>query len=202
MSVNLRIISQTDKTFPDDRVVDTTSRSRTWSRGLSPFFLGPVELYGDYVAQNMENAWQYSKVYPLHVDDDGNPTYEYFEWAKQGWDNPKAVRYPMGKGAKPLYSYWDGEQLTYTEAREKIYIPLYRQIAKTKAFSYLKMEYESTCLRKGQKLYLRDFDGYDHKIIWKSYYDVLKNPKMKMGHAFVLGMLLEFGVDFTIEDLK
>jgi hypothetical protein len=32
----------------------------------------------------MENGWQYCKVYPCHVDSEGNPTNEYFEWAKKG----------------------------------------------------------------------------------------------------------------------
>jgi hypothetical protein len=38
-------------------IINTTSRSNNWSRGLSPFFLGAVELYGDYIAKNVENAW-------------------------------------------------------------------------------------------------------------------------------------------------
>lgn len=34
--------------------VDTTSRSKNWSKGLSPFFLGKgVELYGDFKAENI-----------------------------------------------------------------------------------------------------------------------------------------------------
>jgi len=169
---------------------------------LSPFFLGPLNLYGDYVTQNMENGWQFAKVYMTHCDDFCEPTEEYFKWAKEGWNNKKAVRYPMGKGAFPQCSWWDGERLTYTEAREKIYIPLYRQIVNTKAFEYLKMEYNSTCLQKGETLHLWDFDGYDHKALGMSYYEVLKSESNKMGHAFILGALLEFGDNFTVEDLK
>ena len=41
-------------------VVDTTSRSSNWSRGLSPFIIGPVKLYGDYESVNFENLWQYT----------------------------------------------------------------------------------------------------------------------------------------------
>lgn len=51
---------------PDDAVViNTTSRSANWSKGLSPFFLGPVKLYGDYVSQNVENVrlCYYSNIY-------------------------------------------------------------------------------------------------------------------------------------------
>jgi len=34
--------------------------------GLSPTYLGPCHLYGSFAAKKMENAWQYSKVYPQH----------------------------------------------------------------------------------------------------------------------------------------
>jgi hypothetical protein len=46
--------------------VNATSRStKTWSRGLSPFYLGPCELHGGkYMSNIMENAWQFTKVFP------------------------------------------------------------------------------------------------------------------------------------------
>ncbi len=44
--------------LPEDAVViNTTSRSSNWSRGLSPFFLGPIYLYDGFVSKNIENAW-------------------------------------------------------------------------------------------------------------------------------------------------
>jgi len=44
--------------------VNATSRSKEeWSKALSPFYLGPIALYGRNRAHNLENAWQYSKVY-------------------------------------------------------------------------------------------------------------------------------------------
>ena len=81
----------------DPTHVDTTSRSRTWSRGLSPFFIGPCDLYegaGCAQSKNMENAWQFSKVYKEHVDSDGNPSVEYRNWARRGWLTQQAIRYP------------------------------------------------------------------------------------------------------------
>lgn len=166
--------------------VDTTSRSTNWSRALSPFFLGPVELYGGYTARNVENAWQYSKVYEKYADKDSNPTEKYFDWAKEGWEKTYADRYPMGKGMKPLYSWWDGQKLDYIAARKKIYCPLYaKAVEGTAAFKKLQEEYN-----KGD-LYLWDFDGYDHLLLGMSYKDVLNCPDRKMGHAFVLAMMLE-----------
>lgn len=168
-------------------VINTTSRSDNWSRGLSPFFVGPVDLYGGYKSHNVENAWQYSKVYEYYTDENSNPDERYFKWAQDGWNKIKAERYPMGRDVKPLYSYWDSEKFSYVEARKKIYIPLYSQaVQKTSAFQKLKKMAET-----GEDLYLRDFDGYNHKILGLSYDQVINDPNRKMGHAFVLAMLLD-----------
>ncbi len=167
--------------------INTTSRSTTWSKGLSPFFLGPVDLYDGYTARNMENAWQYAKVYSQHVDDEQNPTTGYFAWATGGWARDRADRYPMGKGAKPLYSWWNGNKLSYIEARKSIYAPLYAMLVqKTDAYKRLQEEWE----KKGE-IWLWDFDGYDHHALGMSYEDVLNCETKKMGHAFVLAMCLE-----------
>jgi hypothetical protein len=168
-------------------VINTTSRSTTWSRGLSPFFLGPVDLYDGYKSINVENAWQFSKVYEYYLEDDDSVGNRYFKWAQDGWNAIKANRYPMGRDVKPLYSYWDGEKLSYTEARNKIYIPLYANaVKKSFAFHKLKKIYE-----ENPDLYLWDFDGYDHNAFGLTYEQVINDPNRKMGHAFVIGMLLE-----------
>lgn len=185
----IHITGPNQKAPPDVAVtINTTSRSTTWSRSLSPFFCGPVELYGGYESVNVENAWQFSKVYEYYLEEDGSVGERYFQWAADGWNDPKAHRYPMGKGmATPLYSYWDYQKLTYVEARKNIYIPLYaKAVQETSAFGKLKKLHE-----EGEDLYLWDFDGYDHKALGLTYDEVINNPDRKMGHAFVLGMLLE-----------
>jgi len=175
---------------PNSMLIYTVSRSKTWSRGLSPFFIDPCKLYGNYIAKRMENAWQYSKVYKCHIDYNGNPTANYWKWAKTGWADDWAHRYPMGKGAKPEYSLWAGEQLGYIEARKKIYIPLYaRAVKKTVAYKKLKTIYNS-----GQSIYLWDFDGYDNEKLGMSLTDVLECPTKTMGHAFILARMLEKGI--------
>lgn len=167
-------------------VINTTSISRDWGKGFSPFFLGPVVLYDGRIAQNMENAWQYSKVYTEHVDEDGNPATAYWDWASEGWSDYKAHRYPMGKGAKPLYSYWDGQKLTYIQARRKIYIPLYSAaVRNTIAFAKL-------CeLALAQDIWLWDFDGWDYRSLGMDLDDVPDCETRKMGHAFVLAAMIE-----------
>lgn len=179
---------------------NVTSRSNDIGRQLSPFLLGPVKLWGDYVSYNVENAWQYSKVYKDHIDNgilngyrDNQPSKKWLEWAKDGWSKKEAVRYPMGKGAKPLYSWWNGEKLDYIEARSKIYIPLYAKKAKrTEAFKKIKKLYER---EKYEIIYLKDFDGYDLKNLDYSLLDAITS-KRSMGHAFVIKMLLEWGENF------
>lgn len=168
--------------------IDTTSRSVTWSKGLSPFYLGPIPLYGNHVnARIMENAWQYSKVYAGYTDEEGNPNESYFAWARDGWSKNYPVRYPMGKNAVPRYSYWDGEKLDYISARKKIYIPLYANaVKKTEAYQ----ELAEIFITSDQDIYLQDFDSYNISAEGKTIEDALNDPYRKMGHAFVLYMLL------------
>lgn len=138
-------------------------------------------------ARNMENLWQFSKVYLTQVDANQNPTSSYWSWAIAGWENPRAERYPMGKGSVPLYSLWGGQQLSYLEARKTIYFPSYaKSVVETEAFGRLLNLYRET-----KAITLWDFDGYDHRALGMTLRDVLNCPTKKMGHAFVLAYLLE-----------
>lgn len=184
----LKVIGPRDP--KDSRAIITTSISKGLGKQFSPFVLGPVKLYKGAVASramNVENAWQFSKVYKQYIGDDGNPAASYFEWAKQGWLDTRAHRYPMGKGARPEYAWWDGEKLDYIEARKRIYFPLYANaVRKTKAFKILKKGYE-----EGEDIILWDFDGYDHKSLGMTLKDVLNDTSRPMGHAFIIMALLE-----------
>jgi hypothetical protein len=118
------------KTLPEwnkrRNFVNCTSRSTAkWSRGLSPFYLGPVELPSGDTAQVMENAWQFTKVFDGCTDPvTGDPTNDYWVWARKGWSTDEPIRYPMGKrGVKPLYCWWKGQRLGYIDARKQIYCP-------------------------------------------------------------------------------
>lgn len=181
----VKVCGPRDKRRPE--AINTTSRSKNWSRGLSPFVLGPIECCAGIMARNVENAWQYSKVYKCHTKEDGSPSLDYFKWAKAGWLDPMAHRYPMGKGVIPEYSYWNGKKLTYVQARKEIYVPLYsKAVADTPAFAKLKDLYEEQ-----EELWLWDFDGYDHRKLGMDLNEVLDCAEKKMGHAFVLAMMLE-----------
>ena len=187
----VRVVGFKDHILPDELVINTTSRSSVpWSRGISPFYLGPIPLYEGAVcpqATNLENAWQFSKVYPVHMDANNEPTEEYFAWAKAGWEDPKGHRYPMGKGKNPAYSLWAGEKLGYIDARKKIYIPLFaRAVAASPAYARLLDLY-----KRNDNITLWDFDGYDHRSLKMTMKEVVNNDKRAMGHAFVIAHLLE-----------
>lgn len=177
----------------DYNVVNTTSRSNNWSSGLSPFFCGPCELYDGYVGKNVENSWQHSKCFEYYLDD-GEVGERYFKWAQEGWNNPRAIRHPMGRDAKPLYSYWDGEKLNYISARLKIYIPLYsKAVAKTDAFKKLKSIYD-----EGKDLYLLDFDTVGVPEDFTDFKKLFENPSIKVGHGYVLAMMLLGQINVSI----
>lgn len=183
-----------DRSPSDAVVINTTSRSKNWSRGLSPFLCGPCDLYvregRQLISKNVENAWQFSKVYPEYGNEDG-PLPSYWDWAQSGWSDSFAHRYPMGKGVLPLYSWWDGRRMDYLTARKEVYLPLYRQaVVRTEAWKTLK-----DLSAEIPELWLWDFDGYDHKKLGMSFHDVLDCPERKMGHAFILAGLLEGDLD-------
>ena len=195
MKTKIIVTTLWDKLLPEYRkekgtvVVSTVSKSTGWEKGLSPFILGPCNLYKHkgkmLVSQNMENAWQYSKCYKPHANDDlDNVDKTWWIWAKAGWQRTAAIRYPMGKGASPLFSYWDKRILSYVEARKVIYGPLYSHaVLTTTAWAKLKELYKTS-----RKIVLLDFDARDTD---ETLSDVLNNPNKKMGHAFVLSMLLQ-----------
>jgi len=187
--LKIHVINPSYTLPPSAIVVNTTSRSTDWGKGLSPFFVGPIDLYDGFKSLNMENAWQFSKVYGHldHIDDNDEPTPSYFAWAEKGWNSARAYRYPMGKGVKPMFSYWDGEKLDYVEARKRIYLPLYaKAVVKTQAWQSLK-----NLAAFATPIYLWDFDAHNLPAGTFNYWDLWNNPEIKVGHAYVLAMMLE-----------
>ncbi len=184
---------------PDGFVtVNTTSRSKQkWSRALSPFFLGPIAVplapvsapvsTPVYIAEEVvcpcfENAWQYLKQYADQTDE------EWVCWAREGMLQKKAVRFPRGRGAKPLHHVWKGHSLKYVEARRNIYAPLYAALVELHAAPALQRIQDM--LDAGTDVALFDFDGHDSAAAGIPLEDVMYNTRRKMGHSFVLMGLL------------
>ncbi len=185
------VLPKWTKKFPSGAaVIDTTSSSGKF-RELSPFILGPISLYPRMFvsSQNFENLWQFSKVYPGQTFDSLNekeiPNTDWYKWHYEGLRNPRAIRYPMGKGAKPLYSWWGLQKLDYITARKRIYATIYaRFVQETDSYRRLEALYQT------QDLVLLDYDAYNHHALNRSLKDVINDPDKKMGHAFVLDMML------------
>jgi len=185
--VTVLLLDMTAPAPPDATVIDTTSRAAGWSKELSPFYLGPVDLYAGHKAMRVESGWQFSKLFAEHADNQANPTEAYWAWAKAGWASYRAQRYPMGKGRTPICSIWEGRKLDYIEARKQIYIPLYwRAVCESRAWLAL-----VHLARRSPVLALRSFDVYDYRKLGMTLVDVVNNQDKKMGHGFVLGMMLD-----------
>ena len=181
--------------------IDCTSGNKDEvMRGVSPFYLGPVECYDGLMSETFERAWQCAKVYPWMENADGYPSEGYFAWrdmmwAKKGFERKIDIRFPAGKGnaRKCEYAWWkvNGifDRLKYIPARKAIYIPVYaKAVVKTEAYRRLVKLRDS-----GKNLMLIDFDGYNihHPKYNFTYRDAIHCPLLRMGHGFVLAMLLE-----------
>ena len=70
----------------------------------------------------------------------------------------------------------------------RIYIPLYAQAVRMYALASF------TALRSFaavQDIAILDYDAYDHRRLGYSWDDVINDPTRKMGHGFVLAMMIE-----------
>mgnify|MGYP001566161829 CR=1 FL=1 len=162
--------------------INTTSTSTDFGKAFSPFMnQGPIELYG-LTAHNVENMYQYQKCYSRHV---GNYQ-EWKRWRDAGLASTIAVRYPMGKGAKPEFSYIKGlGKLSYVEARHKIYIPAYEQ----KLARYCTRELQTLAdILTITDVWLFDFDG---RITDQLFEDAVCDPDHSLGHSFIIKKFLE-----------
>jgi hypothetical protein len=172
-----------------DLIIPAVSTSKEWS-ALSPFFLGPCRVR-DGMFHNVENVWQFSKVYPLlgHLSARDGITEKWYAWYAYGMTLTKAQRYPAGKGKKPAFSFYRGKRLSLSTARKLIYIPYYAHLAaQTEDFKRIRAEYE-----KGARVMIQDFDCYQTD---KPLDEIIEDTSRSMGHGFVLAAMLEQGPTF------
>jgi hypothetical protein len=176
-----------------DREVFPISRSKTESE-LSPFFLGPLKCNG-LEFHNVENAWQFSKVYPKlgHLDTRDELTQRFWDWLEEGANTKQAQRYPAGRNAKPAFSLYQRKfRLSYTAARKRMYIPMYANLAvETDLYEELYKD-----VKAGVRLLIRDYDAYtvDPRTPFQTCVD---NPQLKLGHGMVLAEMLRHGYDLS-----
>lgn len=163
---------------------------------LSPMKLGPVDLHmkGLGPSLNLENAWQFAKVYPSEVDEDGELTPEYWEDRQDAHDDKIAHRHkPTSKNGsvKPLYTVYgtengDNVKFDYVQSR-RFYCHHYAELAKaTTEFDDLKK-----MINDGYNINIYGYDGYP---ITKPVYEHYVDGSEPFGHERVLYCLL------TIDD--
>ena len=176
--------------MPDDAIViDCTSNSGSFGRWLSPFNVGPCELYDGYTAYNIENAYQFAAIYPAYADEHGCPTPAYWDWAMKGWETKRPIKHPMGAWNKRLHHWWAGRKLDRLEAQNQIFLPLYtKAVVKTDAWQKLREIYDNN---KEREIVLVDYEGYSHRFLELNYEQVLNHPDFPVGQGFLLCMLLE-----------
>ncbi len=156
-----------DKVPPGYRKINATSRSKDEFRAFSPFRLGPIratfvpdaidagggELF-EVVVPVFENFWQYSKRYATHAS-----WTDWRRWAEPGLLKGVADRFPMGRGAKPEYSYHvSGKRPSYVEARFHVYAPNYENLV----LRYARPQFDAlrAAVDRGEKIAIFDFDGH------------------------------------------
>ena len=153
---------------------------------LSPSNLGPVTMYANLQAKNLENAWQYIKVYPEHFKNK-RITAEHHEWALRGWSSPRANKFPMGRDKDPLFYLWDTEKLSEVEARKQVYIPLYKNLVEnSEAYKGLKYIYEQE-----KDIVLIDNLAFDYLDLNITLEDYLNDSSKPFTHSLVLALMLE-----------
>lgn len=168
---------------------------------LSPKSIGPIN-HGQPelpIALNLENFWQFSKVFKNESDEKGNPLPIFYQTQIKGYLDPIRHRHKevikKFKGNKniPLYFIWrikDNNKigykelhLSYYESRE-IYCKFYEKLTKNnEALKGLKC-----ALKSGYNLQIIGYDSYDVKN--KDIYECYKNTSKPFGHELVLYCLL------------
>lgn len=185
----IRCLNIRDAYLEGYKHLNVTSRAKDWGKELSPFFLGPIETRIGY-AKNVENAWQFSKVYQdlAHWDSYKNvPTLTWYDFKYTGYQDGFAHRYPAGKGKKPIGCWYPDPEgtyklLSYVEARKEIYIPLYLQALRNSNVYFKLIEF----ITGNENIAFIDFDVYDHVQAGDSLESIINDPHKKYGHGFVL----------------
>jgi len=191
--------------------MNVCSGSRGFSRQFSPMIAGPFTIkvrnskgkLKTMVAKNVENLWQASKVWPADLDQSTPippgleyhlPNLAWFKLRKKSFKDSKGHR-RIGEGLKnkkknaPLYSYWvdqvtgKTEQLSYLEARPKIYCPILEELMLNGMEAYKKVE---KMLDNGMSIQFLDYDGVDYIKEGKTLKECFQDASRPFGHSSVM----------------
>ena len=165
--------------------INVCSKAKDQFKSLSPFLLGPFYVQDegiDYISRNMENMWQFSKVF-IGEEENGRPTEHFFERRNNAWESTRAHRH-VKKGEKVLYHWWNGNKFNYIEARKNIYCPYYaNKVKELPAYKNLLSK-----LEEGKNILIVGYDGYDFGN--KSFDKCFLDESRPFGHELVLCSIL------------
>jgi len=186
------------KTWPHragSKNINVGSGSRGDFKQLMPPKLGtlPLRFKGDKTSadvKNVENVWQFCKVFAKDIGLDGKPTPEWFATRLKGWADPNGHQWgkkKQPKGTKPVYFLWGhDEKLQYLEARSRIFCRVYATLA-VRTLAYRRLV---ELIEKGTNIQILGLDGYDYVAEKRSLHECLNDPNRNFGHEFILAGLL------------
>lgn len=156
-----------------------------YPNGVHPGF----EAYGDKqraFIYNLENAWQFSKVYDVDVINNVvQPSF--FQRRAKGFADSSPHRRALPKAkATAVAAYWDGKLYDYLTSRY-YYCSMYEQLARlTSAYSELEQLYKS-----GVNLQILGYDGRDVEVTESSMKTAFIDTSCPFGHELVLCCMLK-----------
>ena len=141
-----------------------------------------------YDGKIMQNIWEFSKVYPIHMDNDKVKP-EFWQWQETGLKVTYAIKYPFGMAAYGDHVGFmhDKEFITEAEARRKIYAPIYKKILQ-KTEDYKKLQ---EMLADGYNLQLCDFQAVGGSYLTKGVYGEDKAGSMQINADIVEKVLYD-----------
>ncbi len=187
-----------DKTWPHRdgyKNINVGPGSRGDYKQLMPCNLGPIPLRfkSDKTSadvKNVENIWEFSKVFPKDIGTDEKPTPPWFEARLKGWANPKGyqrARKKVSDDIKPVFFWWGkDEKLKFLEARARIFCRVYDSMA-VRTLAYRKLV---EILKAGTNVQILGLNAYDYVEEGRSLYECIMDPNRAFGHEFVLAGLL------------
>ena len=187
-----------DKTWPHRdgyKNINVGPGSRGDYKQLMPCNLGPIPLRfkSDKTSadvKNVENIWEFSKVFPKDIGTNEKPIPEWFAARLKGWADPKGHRRAKKKlsdDIKPVFFWWGkDEKLGFLEARARIFCRVYDSMA-VRTLAYRKLV---ELLKAGINVQILGLNAYDYVEEERSLYECIMDPNRAFGHEFVLAGLL------------
>jgi hypothetical protein len=182
--------------------VNVCSSSCNEFKNLSPMLLGPIQFDSTdsagqrrtYTARNIENMWQFAKVWTDDLAADGTIKAKWFVFRDAGWADTKAHRWPRGRAVKdgplknvPEFVFWNGQRYSYGEARKLVYIRYYVQLAEA-APAYAQLH--RLVHEEGTNLQILGYDGRDFTTEGLTLRQCLEDESRPFGHELVLTAML------------